>query len=695
MDCTPTHSFLEDSDILPVVHAARLNHVSYTNQCDIGSNINVTAQLDLLDEYVPLVNSFDLLGADASVDKMLCLGYGYYTMVFANGTTERLKMYYCPQISETLISPQAMCADASITFSGFDIHCQDLNNPYVRFHSPSGLYTADAPLTRSNNLFYFTQLFHTPTAHRLNSLLTTELWHQRLGHPGMHQLRKLQDCATGIPSGLHKHVHPLHNCKVCTDAQARKPPMGRTSDVTDLLPGSRFHIDFGYMRVSSEDYVKRHQATRVIQSYDGFNSYLIISDAKSRYTWIFLTSSKSPPVDILCEFLAKQGLKDSYRAIRVDQGGELWRSNELCKVVLEAKYVMEPTGNDSPNQNGKVERLNGTFGIMVRSLLYSSSLPPKYWSSALLHAVHLKNRLWHSAIDQTPYGAWTGNKPDLSHLRVFGSLLSPRQNGHRPAKLDKHTYDGIFLGYPSTTNNAWYIDINTGRVKNATTPSVFDEAHYSSTNRPPGPQFLFDLGLKSALPDELPVPTIVPCAPAPPIAAIKPSPLPPLACISPLPLGELNPFSIAHIFDTPATTTIAAAASLAAPEVMSIELSGDPLGPCFDESIPIGGLHVLAGLHITYDDARGQLQLLSIEKGTPAARIPRWRTRLRHAYILGINNVDIATTADLTQAISVLRSNGDITCNLRLTFDDVKNTLSVSGLPQLYFDQLRDIRRIN
>jgi hypothetical protein len=31
MDCTPTHSFLEDSDILPVVHAARLNHVSYTN----------------------------------------------------------------------------------------------------------------------------------------------------------------------------------------------------------------------------------------------------------------------------------------------------------------------------------------------------------------------------------------------------------------------------------------------------------------------------------------------------------------------------------------------------------------------------------------------------------------------------------------------------------------------------------------
>jgi hypothetical protein len=49
----------------------------------------------------------------------------------------------------------------------------------------------------------------------------------------------------------------------------------------------------------------------------------------------------------------------------------------------------------------------------------------------------------------------------------------------------------------------------------------------------------------------------------------------------------------------------------------------------------------------------------------------------------------------LTQAISLLCCNDDITCNLRLTFDDVKNTLSVSGLPQLYFDQLWDIRRVN
>mgnify|MGYP006166984397 FL=1 len=87
--------------------------------------------------------------------------------------------------------------------------------------------------------------------------------------------------------------------------------------------------------------------------------------------------------------MLQNGLPNGYRALRLDQGGELWRSAALRDVTANAGYIMEPTGSDSPHQNGKVERLNGTFGVMVRSLLYSSGLPPKYWSAALVHAVHL------------------------------------------------------------------------------------------------------------------------------------------------------------------------------------------------------------------------------------------------------------------------------------------------------------------
>jgi hypothetical protein len=60
---------------------------------------------------------------------------------------------------------------------------------------------------------------------------------------------------------------------------------------------------------------------------------------------------------------------------------------------------------------------------MVRLLLYSDGLSATFWSAALVHAVYLKNRLFHKALQKTPYEEWTGVKPPLGHLRTFGALL--------------------------------------------------------------------------------------------------------------------------------------------------------------------------------------------------------------------------------------------------------------------------------
>jgi hypothetical protein len=87
----------------------------------------------------------------------------------------------------------------------------------------------------------------------------------------------------------------------------------------------------------------------------------------------------------------------------MDQGGELWRSNELQDVVFDAGYDFEPTGSDAASENGKVERANGTFVAMVRCLLYSAGLHPRFCSAALVHAVFLKNRLYHKALCMPPH----------------------------------------------------------------------------------------------------------------------------------------------------------------------------------------------------------------------------------------------------------------------------------------------------
>jgi hypothetical protein len=72
-------------------------------------------------------------------------------------------------------------------------------------------------------------------------------------------------------------------------------------------------------------------------------------------------------------FGSKSGL------VRTDQGGELARSNEFRTMMLHKfGYVVEPTGADSPSQNGGAEIYNNTLAVKVRTLLYGSGLPAKF-----------------------------------------------------------------------------------------------------------------------------------------------------------------------------------------------------------------------------------------------------------------------------------------------------------------------------
>jgi dUTP pyrophosphatase len=134
-------------------------------------------------------------------------------------------------------------------------------------------------------------------------------------------------------------------------------------------------------------------------------------------------------------------------------------------MLKEEGYIPEPTASDASFQNGVAERPNRTLADMMRSLLHSAQLGPEYWSWAILHALYLKNRLPHRAISKTPYEAYTGHRPNLKHLHIFGSPLTVRHPGRRPAKLDQHASQGIFLGYTATHKNVYYLDSGTKQIK--------------------------------------------------------------------------------------------------------------------------------------------------------------------------------------------------------------------------------------
>ena len=98
------------------------------------------------------------------------------------------------------------------------------------------------------------------------------------------------------------------------------------------------------------------------------------------------------------------------------------KSSALADMVLrEHNYLFEPTGADSPLQNGAVETYNDKLAVRTRTLLYGANLPAKYWSLALVHAVYLNNCLVHTVTKKTSFKGFYGHKLDIEYLKVFGS----------------------------------------------------------------------------------------------------------------------------------------------------------------------------------------------------------------------------------------------------------------------------------
>lgn len=223
--------------------------------------------------------------------------------------------------------------------------------------------------------------------------IESELWAARLGHCSEWQLEHLPGGVTGTPDRFD--LHPFRFVDHREQARIQRKAAGRQATrVTG--PGKAFHVDFGFIRASTHNFAQPSpEHDRIVESFDGFTSYLLIVDEASRYVWILLCTSKEPPIEEMSAFLSEFGLK-SGGLLRCDRGGELARSADFITTMQrDFGYKAETTGADSPNQNGGAERYNQTLAVTVRSLLYGASLHAKYCSAALIHAAYLHNRRIH------------------------------------------------------------------------------------------------------------------------------------------------------------------------------------------------------------------------------------------------------------------------------------------------------------
>ena len=103
---------------------------------------------------------------------------------------------------------------------------------------------------------------------------------------------------------------------------------------------------------------------------------------------------------------------------------------------------------DTPQQNGVAERKNRTLVECAHNMLQGKNISNGFWAEAINAVVYLKNSSPTKKLElQTPFEVFHGYKPEISHLRIIGSMDFSHIPKYDRRKLDAKSIECVFVGY--------------------------------------------------------------------------------------------------------------------------------------------------------------------------------------------------------------------------------------------------------
>lgn len=290
-----------------------------------------------------------------------------------------------------------------------------------------------------------------------------QLLHRRMGHLGYGNVQKL--VASGAVTGTAVTVDGVEaakgvTCEPCAMGKQVRQPHPPTGSVT-MHRLELVHMDLcGPLSV---------------ETAGGKSYFVTFYDDATKYSEVRLISQKYRVPDVVREVLAswERQTGDKVKCVQTDRGTE-YVNEKLASVFREMGIMHRKTAPYSPEQNGAAERLNRTLLQAVRAMLIDAALPHQMWGEAVLTASFLRNLSPTRESLLTPWERFTGRKPDISKLRVFGSrayvMVPQRQRG----KLDPVAVPGVMVGYEAHLS-AWRIWVPSEDRVHVSTDVTFDE----------------------------------------------------------------------------------------------------------------------------------------------------------------------------------------------------------------------------
>ena len=171
----------------------------------------------------------------------------------------------------------------------------------------------------------------------------------------------------------------------------------------------------------------------------------------TRCSWVFTLRKKSDAASRILEWkgVAEGQSQTKMLKLRTDNGGE-FTSNAFKSSMALLGVQLQTTPPHSPESNGVAERWNRTVQDRTRTVMSASSLLGYMWAE-VLHAVNmLRNMSPVTNLVCTPWEMWTGQKPNLSKLRVpvckaFCQIPKSAKEG----KFAPVSFMGVLVSYTS------------------------------------------------------------------------------------------------------------------------------------------------------------------------------------------------------------------------------------------------------
>ena len=258
------------------------------------------------------------------------------------------------------------------------------------------------------------------------------LWHFRLCHQNFWKIDDMRRAE--MVSGLPKIHFSEHLCKNCLAGKQIRRPFPKKSEFRASKKLQLIHGDiYGPIQPST---------------VGGRRYYFLLIDDFSRLMWVAFLKDKSDAFQHFKKFknLAESESEENVKCFRTDIGGE-FNSEEFIAYCDENGIKRHLTAPYSPQQNGVVERKNRTIMSCVRSTLKEKNLPLELWAEAVNTCVYVLNRSYTKSLENsTPYERWSERKPNIDHLRVFGSVVHVKTT-KRVSKLEDRSNLMVFIGY--------------------------------------------------------------------------------------------------------------------------------------------------------------------------------------------------------------------------------------------------------